>query len=329
MANSKQRNSAAQRREQVRQQRNQRLNTNQKRRSRGRRGQRNNQPWLLVGGILVMVAVVIGIFVWASRQQSADVVKGSADAQAALTSLSPQTYKTVGAGNAKTLFKEVPPGTSIPKGPTGKPQLLYVGADWCPYCAAQRWSIVAALSRFGSFGGKIDTISSAEQNIITFSFHGAKYTSPYIDFVAIETQDNNGKTLDTPSAEQRSLIDTYDAPPYTSPSDKGAIPFMLVGNVATSSGSFFPPQTLLNLSYADVANDLKNPNSDVTKGIVGGANYLTAAICKATNNQPADVCTQEPIPTLSSSLFAKSSNPGSTALALNAVQMALPERRRY
>lgn len=330
MANSKQRNSASQRREQVRQQRNQRLNTNQRRRSGGRRRARNsNQPWFLVGGIIVMVIVVVGIFIWASRQQSNDVVHGSQDAQAAVTSISPQTFKTVGAGSAKTLFRQLPSDTSIPNGPNGKPQLLYVGADWCPFCAAQRWAIMAALSRFGTFDNKLDTVSSAEQNVVTFSFHGAKYTSQYIDFVSIETQDNNGKTLDTPTAEQRKLIDTYDAPPYVAESDKGTIPFMLVGNAATSTGSFFSPQLLLNRSYADVANGLKNPNSDISKGIIGSANYLTAAICKITNNQPANVCTQEPIPTLSNSLFIKTTNTDGPALAFNALQPALSERRRY
>ncbi|GHO52324.1 DUF929 family protein [Ktedonobacter robiniae] len=329
MANPKQRDSAAQRREQARRQRDQRLNTNQNTRYRGRgRGKKLSEAWLLVGGIVLMVAIVVGIFVWAANQQTGSATKGNVDIQKALTTISPQTFKTVGAGSAKTLFKPLPSNADIPKGPNGRPQVLYIGADWCPYCAAQRWAIIASLSRFGTFG-KLDTIASAEQNIVTFSFHGAKYTSQYIDFVPVETEDNTGKALDTPTTEQRKLVDTYDAPPYVGANEKGSIPFLLVDKVAISSGSFYPPQQLLNLSYQDVANDLKDPNSDVSKGIIGAANYLTTAICRATNNQPANVCTQEPIPTLDKSLFTKASNGSGPALALNGVQLALPERRRY
>src|SRR4051812_39000218 len=32
-----------------------------------------------------------------------------------------------------------------------KPLILYVGAEYCPFCAAERWSLVQALSRFGTF----------------------------------------------------------------------------------------------------------------------------------------------------------------------------------
>ena len=33
----------------------------------------------------------------------------------------------------------------------GKPLVLYVGAEYCPYCAAERCAMVQALSRFGTF----------------------------------------------------------------------------------------------------------------------------------------------------------------------------------
>ena len=33
------------------------------------------------------------------------------------------------------------------------PEILYMGAEYCPYCAAQRWSTIIALSRFGKFSG--------------------------------------------------------------------------------------------------------------------------------------------------------------------------------
>ena len=33
------------------------------------------------------------------------------------------------------------------------PEVLYMGAEYCPYCAAQRWSTIIALSRFGTWAG--------------------------------------------------------------------------------------------------------------------------------------------------------------------------------
>jgi len=48
---------------------------------------------------------------------------------------------------------------------------------------------------------------------------------------------------------------------------------------------------LAHLSWATIANDLSNPNSAVAKAVDGTANYITAAICKMTGNQPASACT--------------------------------------
>ena len=42
----------------------------------------------------------------------------------------------------------------------GKPEVLYMGAEYCPYCAAERWAMIVALSRFGTFSG-LHTIHSA------------------------------------------------------------------------------------------------------------------------------------------------------------------------
>jgi Domain of unknown function (DUF929) len=36
---------------------------------------------------------------------------------------------------------------------SGKPEVLYTGAGFCPYCAAVRWPLIVALSRFGTFSG--------------------------------------------------------------------------------------------------------------------------------------------------------------------------------
>ena len=48
---------------------------------------------------------------------------------------------------------------------------------------------------------------------------------------------------------------------------------------------------LHGLSWSTVATDLSNPSSPVAQAVDGTANYITAAICKMTGNQPASACT--------------------------------------
>ena len=68
----------------------------------------------------------------------------------------------------------------------GKPRVLYVGAEYCPYCAAQRWAVAAALSRFGTFADLSETASATDDihpDTATLSFHGSSYTSEYVPVV--------------------------------------------------------------------------------------------------------------------------------------------------
>ena len=50
---------------------------------------------------------------------------------------------------------------------------------------------------------------------------------------------------------------------------------------------------LAGLSWSTIAADLHNPNSPVAQAVDGTANYITAAICKMTGNQPASACTAD------------------------------------
>ena len=46
--------------------------------------------------------------------------------------------------------------TALENRPTdshGKPLIAYMGSNFCPYCAATRWPLAVALTRFGSFKG--------------------------------------------------------------------------------------------------------------------------------------------------------------------------------
>jgi hypothetical protein len=153
-------------------------------------------------------------------------------------------FEAVGAGSATAQPKRI----SAPAftGADAKPQLIYVGAEYCPYCATKRWAMVVALSRFGTFSNLQTTHSASADvypNTPTFSFHGSTYSSPYLDFQPVELQTNQlgsdgaYKTLDTPTAEQQQLMNTYDVPPNTT--QAGSVPFIDFGGkyVVRRSGS--------------------------------------------------------------------------------------------
>jgi hypothetical protein len=187
----------------------------------------------------------------------------------------------------------------------GKPEMLYMGAEYCPYCAAERWSMIVALSRFGTFSG-LATVHSGIKNgageaepypsTPTWTFVNANYTSKYLTFTPVEMQTNipdpsNGSytNLQTPTAAQDALINKYDVAPYTS--ETGAIPFIDFGNKYLIIGASYNPGVLSGLSWSTIATDLHNPSSPVAQAVNGTANYITAAICKMTGNQPASACT--------------------------------------
>jgi thiol-disulfide isomerase/thioredoxin len=327
MANAKQR-SAAQRREQARQQRDQRLNTKQTAQVNRRKRPAKNNPWPIIGGIVAAVAIVVGIFFYLSHQQSTETSNGGATALKTLTSIDNSTLAAVGPGSANNLPL---PLSGVPelKGSDGKPVILYVGAEYCPYCAAQRWGMINALSRFGTFSG-VQPITSSEDSVPTFTFHGSTYTSQYIDFVGRETGDQQNNQFDTLTSQQQQIFNNYDKAPYTGKNARtGSIPFIDIANQRISAGAYYDPTVLISHSYQDIATQLKNPNSDIAKGALGTANYLTAAICLATNNQPAKVCTANPIPSLETSLSQASLSSGSSQIAAATLPQVADVRRQY
>jgi hypothetical protein len=182
-------------------------------------------------------------------------------------------------------------GTALTSG--GKPEVLFIGAEYCPFCAAQRWSMVNALSRFGTFSGLRTTHSSStdtDPNTPSFTFYGATYTSKYITFTSVEQYSNipSGSgytTLQNPTAAQTAIQKAYDP--------QGYIPFLDIGNKYAEVGNLAPlsPSMMSGKTWAQVAAAMNDPTSSLGKAIIGNANYETAAICKQTGNLPATACT--------------------------------------
>ncbi|HUC86886.1 MAG TPA: DUF929 family protein [Candidatus Saccharimonadales bacterium] len=265
-----------------------------------KRGQMQAAGWTV--GVVVVIIVFILLAKLVSNGSSGGGTassSGTSPAPASLvakvTSLEASVFAAVGQGSATSLPKPI----SAPAlTQNGKPQIVYLGAEYCPYCATERWPMVIALSRFGSFSNLQTTHSSSSDvypSTQTFSFHGASYSSPYIAFTGVETYSNVPQgsgyaPLDTPTSAEQSLLNTYDAPPYVSSSSSGAIPFVDFGGKYLISGASYSPQVLQGKSADQIASALSDPSTDISKGAVGTANAITAAICKMTNDQPGKVC---------------------------------------
>lgn len=214
------------------------------------------------------------------------------------TKLSPQelaalsvpatTLETVGSPSSDVLPTKTGTGTIL-KGADGKPLITYIGAEYCPFCAAERWALAVALSRFGTFENLSGTHSSDSDEFPdtqTLSFYGSSYSSPYVDFQAVEEATNQPdgssyQALQAPTAAQSALMAKYDT--------QGSIPFLDIANRYVITGSSFSPQVLQGLSRSQIAADLANPSSAVAQAIDGTANDITAAIASVTGNQPSSV----------------------------------------
>jgi hypothetical protein len=242
---------------------------------------------------VVMVGVILGV-IFLYHPQQPDPLIGTpipASLYNQIAGVSNTTLATVGSGQGAATALTSEKGSSLTAG--GKPEMLYIGAEYCPFCAAERWSMIVALSRFGSFSGLTYMESSSSDkfaNTPTFSFRNANYASNYISFVSVETQDRDHGTLQTPTPQEQSFMNTYDS--------AGSIPFVDIGNqtgnqyVTLNGGSQFQPSVLSGLNWTQIGSQLNDPNSAVAKAVDGAANYLITAICKVDGGNPSTVCSQ-------------------------------------
>ena len=279
---------------------------------------------IAASAIIVVIVVVLGFAIYkvtagktsptaaASAAASSDA-SGSApspgsdtlqDLVAQVTGVPAATLSQVGPGSVQT-----PPvkagGPLLTSG--GKPEVLFVGAEFCPYCAAERWGMIVALSRFGTFTGLATTHSAIEDgagdsepypNTRTWSFAKAKFSSKYLTLTTVETNTNVPDTatggyteLQSLTKGQQAIAAKYDAPPYVPSADAGAIPFVDFGNKWVIVGASYSPAVLQGLTWAQITADLSHPSSPVAQGVLGTANWITASICSMTGNHPASVCT--------------------------------------
>lgn len=249
-----------------------------------------------VGVSLVVVLAIVLVVVRPGRPAASPAASGSTGTAAQdaavgrqVTSVPAAAFDAVGAGTATGLTATTgqPLLTS-----GGKPEVLYMGGEYCPYCAAERWALAAALSRFGTFTG-LSLIHSSPADVYpstpTLSFDKAGYASQYVSFVPVEwfgeADDASSPfghvVLENPTPTETALFNRYGGQ---------SIPFVDIGNQYLLPQVQYVPSALAGLSWSQVAAAMRSPSSTVAGDIDGAANILTAAICKITNGQPGGVC---------------------------------------
>jgi len=171
----------------------------------------------------------------------------------------------------------------------GKPEVLYIGGEYCPYCAVTRWSMLIALSKFGTFTGveyMLSTSNDVNPNTPTFTFVNSSYTSNYISFVAVEHYVRSENVLQPLTANESSLFSQYDP--------SGGIPFIDFSGqyLVTGVKAGLSTLDLAGMNWTQVETQLNSPGGQTAQAIVGEANFFISTICAIDGRQPASVCSQ-------------------------------------
>lgn len=259
--------------------------------------------------IAVAVIVVIGVVVYllSTSSSSGCSACGKQVSSSYIEKLSAiannQTLAdSVGAGIVQLSgqYSNIPKSiNATPLSTNGKPEVLYAGGDFCPYCAVSRWGLIIALMRFGNFTSLTYMESSPTDyapNTATFSFVNSSYRSNILYFNGVELFDRAEKNLSTPNFSQTDQL------VYSKYSGNG-IPMIDFENGSVVSGASISPLILQGYDWNRVLVNLTNQNSVIAQAIIGNANVYTAYICKSnqTINATAAACKQSYVKNILSS----------------------------
>ena len=262
---------------------------------------------LMAGGGVLAVVVVIGGIVFAGLHTkkgtgSSDVVPASSAVTQAIASVA--TSSLTATPDLSTIAG--PPaavtGAALTSG--GLPQVLYVGAEYCPNCAATRWPLAVALSRFGTFTGLSTTYSSTtdtDPHTPTLSFRNASYKSSYINFDSKEQVDGNDQPLQNLTTAENALFQKLGG---TTSSPTPGYPFIDFGGKWKQNGTSYDPAILAGLTPDSVASTMSNAKSKPGAAIQASADVFTAEICDMTGGKPTNVCTATSVVTATTALAA-------------------------
>ena len=244
--------------------------------------------WSAVAGVVVIIAALIGIKL-SSGGSSSGAPRQPAPA-AAVTKLTTVPLSTLVAGAAKINgLQEAQPAGDAPLTKGGKPDLLYIGAEFCPICATERWPMVVALSHFGTFTNLSQTHSAVRDgNIATLSFYGSTFSSPYLSFSPVETTTNQPsgnyyKPLESPTPAQQAIWQKHEG-------SNLSFPFIDIGGKWLLETSQYPDTILQGKTFSDIVGAVGSNDNTLGAAIDASAATLIRYICDLTGNKPAQTC---------------------------------------
>src|SRR5260370_10151896 len=207
---------------------------------------------LITGGSILLVLVVVVAFIVVKLSQGSSTPSSSSSGRTALpasvvsqvTNVPASTLEKVGKGGVASLASTpLSPGSGTTLTSASKPEMLYIGAEFCPYCAAMRWSMAIALSRFGAFTTPLQGIHSSatdtDPNTATLTFYKAGYASKYLTFTPVENLTVSHSLLQNPTHTENALWAKYEPDPNTR-----GYPFIDFGNTLSLKGPICKPAVL-------------------------------------------------------------------------------------
>lgn len=256
--------------------------------------QRRNRLYVLLGilAAVVIVVVIVVVSVSGGGGSSSPRQPMAAADQATLANV-PLATLVDAAGKVTQLQPAVKAaGAQLTSG--GKPEVLFIGAEFCPICAAERWPMTIALMKFGTFTDLKQTHSAvSDGDAGTISYFGSTYTSPYLTFVPRELYTNqpynggppNGyyRTLDKPTAAQQAV--------WTANLGSNlSFPFIDFGGKMALETAQYNPSTIYYKNFATVLGTVGSNDNSTGAYIDASAGVFTKYLCMLTNNQPGSVC---------------------------------------
>jgi thiol-disulfide isomerase/thioredoxin len=246
----------------------------------------------VVAVVVIIAAVVIGAVV-ANRPPPAAGGSGSTSASAdaalaKLVALPQATLDASAAPNPNQAPAKLEGGTALTQ--DGKPKVLYVGAEYCPFCAMERWPLIGALSKFGTFSGLKPTTSSSDDvhpDTPTWTFAGSTYTSDVLTFEAVETADREQKPLEPLEGENAAIFQKFNP--------SGGIPWITYGGTHATNGATVDANVLDGKTYDEIIAGIEDPSSDIGKSVNPAMTMITAQLCELTGGKPTNVCTSQAV----------------------------------
>jgi hypothetical protein len=230
----------------------------------------------LIAACVLGLGVVAASVGWSLHNEANNISTAVASGLGPTTGDSPQSPL----GNFRRLGAEVKAGA--------RPQVLMVGALGCDNCAAERWALVKALGRFGTWSDLKETTTAS--GIPTFDLTNASLSSWYVAVDHTDLVTVNHQSLGTLNDRERTLMDRYDR--------AGRIPLVIVGRYALT-GRGVSPDGLMGHTFRTIQSSLvANASVGYARSINTEANLITAMLCSQDGGKPHVFCSSSAIRTI-------------------------------